>query len=209
MSKKLFTGTTSGLELWVDVRVLEKLRQEAADRHAKLQVRDGDKRVGVRPVEIAIQEIWNHVRACGECWNWHGPRDLDQYGITYINGRNYRANRFIYWLVNGTLQNENCNQVLHKCDNPPCVRPEHLFLGSAADNVADALTKGRNAGPAGELNGQAVLNVEQVTEIRKRFNFRGETDSGKALAIEFGVSRSCISNIVRERKWKQRDEPPY
>jgi hypothetical protein len=92
--------------------------------------------------------------------------------------------------------------VLHTCDVRACVRPDHLFLGTAADNTADMLSKGRyrSVRHPGEANGIAKLTAAQVIEIRKRdIRARGMK---RQLAREFGVSPSLIWTIVTRRGWK-------
>ena len=94
--------------------------------------------------------------------------------------------------------------VCHRCDNPPCVRPEHLFLGTARDNTQDAIAKGRfvfNLRPEttrGEANGRAKITEDQVREIRKRRESGVGTGS---LAKEYGLSRSFVQKIVRRERW--------
>lgn len=87
-------------------------------------------------------------------------------------------------------------QVLHRCDNPPCVRPDHLFLGTIMDNMHDKAQKGRTA--RGEKNGQAKLTPKQVRMIRKRIA-AGETRT--AIAADFHVTRTTIYFIATGKKW--------
>ncbi len=88
--------------------------------------------------------------------------------------------------------------VLHKCDNPPCVNPAHLFLGTNRDNTHDAMAKGRMA--RGEANGSARLTRAEVIEIRRRYAAGGTTH--RTLGVEYGVSRTTISYIVRRQCWR-------
>jgi hypothetical protein len=95
--------------------------------------------------------------------------------------------------------------VCHHCDNPPCVNPEHLFLGTKADNSADMARKGRSVGFVGSRNPRALLTEAQVAEIRSRFiigNNRYERGNGAALAAEFGVSHDLILRIASRRIWR-------
>lgn len=91
--------------------------------------------------------------------------------------------------------------VLHRCDNPPCVRPEHLFLGTAKDNTQDMIRKGRagRAAPRGERVASAKLTDAQVIEIRERFA-GGELRN--ALAAEFGLDPGSVGNILAGRTWR-------
>jgi hypothetical protein len=91
--------------------------------------------------------------------------------------------------------------VLHRCDNPPCVRPDHLRLGTAKDNTQDMLRKGRSGYPSapGERNGHARFTDAQVIAIRERFD-AGEMI--RSLAFEHGVHVSLVSNVVNGRTWR-------
>lgn len=113
-------------------------------------------------------------------------------------------------LVNGEIPNG--MQVLHECDNPPCVRPEHLFLGTAADNADDKTAKGRQAKgedhgkriragqvKVGELHPNSAVSESDVRTIRERYA-AGELQ--RVLAEEYGVTATAISYIVRRINWK-------
>jgi hypothetical protein len=143
----------------------------------------------------------------GQCWRWLGTRDGKGYGQLYVKGRMIRAHRFSYFLHNNT-PSDSC--VLHRCDNANCVNPEHLFLGSQADNMADMKAKGRARGgtsseqaPKGEQNYMAILNQQQVIEIRRRYrrwSYHGS--NARQLGQEFGVSRTAIVDVVSRRNWR-------
>jgi hypothetical protein len=88
--------------------------------------------------------------------------------------------------------------VLHKCDTPQCVNPEHLFLGTHQDNMRDMALKGRT--PFGSKNKDAKLKPEQVLEIRKLYAEGGHTI--RSLGTKYGVNYKNIHNIVTGKKWK-------
>jgi Mor family transcriptional regulator len=92
--------------------------------------------------------------------------------------------------------------VLHHCDNPPCVNPEHLFLGTHRDNMLDRVKKGRSKllAPKGEQIGTSVLTSDQVRDIRRRYR-SGESRQFE-LAKEYGVGRSAIYSIVHRVSWR-------
>lgn len=92
--------------------------------------------------------------------------------------------------------------VCHKCDNPPCCNPNHLFLGTHADNVRDCVRKKRKNPVHGERQWCAILSESDVREIRRRYVFRGGKNSTLGLAKEFGVDRSTITAITTGRIWK-------
>lgn len=137
------------------------------------------------------------------CWLWTGaPSDntkTGQYGRFRMNGKQRRAHRASWELFRGKIPEG--MHVLHRCDNPVCVNPDHLFIGTNSDNVADRVEKHRsgNKPHIGENHPMRRLSEENVRSIRSRY-FMGE--AGKNLSIEFGVSRSAVSEIVNFRKWR-------
>ncbi len=138
----------------------------------------------------------SHVKGLGPCWTWTASRNWDGYGQSWDGERLWIAHRFAWTLVNGPIPDGLC--VLHRCDNPPCVRPDHLFLGTNAVNVADRERKGRGNQPAGGANGRAKLTEAAVREIRRRAAI-GESHS--ALGRAFGVSNVIAGRVVRRETW--------
>lgn len=135
----------------------------------------------------------------GDCWGWNGSRHTNGYGrLNRTSGIVY-AHRFAYEATYGPIPPG--YDVLHRCDNPPCSNPAHLFLGTQADNNADCRRKGRHRygdRPRGERHGRAKLTAPQVLEIRHR-RARGES-LGK-LATTFGVSKKAVLLIVQGKNW--------
>ncbi len=129
----------------------------------------------------------------GRCWVWTGYK-VHGYGRFFCDGRHHMAHRFAWTLDNGAIPDG--VKILHKCDNPPCVR--HLFSGTQAENVADMIAKGRRAVLLGAAHGMAKLSEKQVLEIRSRY----KPGIGGALAAEFGVGKLVVSRIVRRVSWK-------
>lgn len=125
------------------------------------------------------------------CWQWRAHTDKDGYGVLPGDRRNIRAHRFSYERHIGEIPQGLI--VCHKCDNPGCVNPDHLFVGTAKDNAQDALQKGRHY--AGEKNGRSKLTDNDVLIIQK------STLSGPDLARHFGVNRSTINRIKRGKSW--------
>lgn len=133
------------------------------------------------------------VGAGDECWLWAGPRTPSGYGLCPHHGLGEtRAHRMAWRLATGNLSSE--THVLHHCDVPFCVRPEHLFLGTHADNMRDKAAKGR--APQGEAHPQAKLSWEQVEAIRSN-----DTDSVTAMAARYGVDRKTVRNVLRDLTW--------
>jgi hypothetical protein len=124
------------------------------------------------------------------------------------NQKGVKAHRFSYELANGPIPDGLF--VCHKCDNPKCVRPDHLFLGTNQDNVTDMVRKGRHvpnaAGinvPRGNNHHWAILTEEQVHEIRKRY--ANERISYRELGEIYGVSGAAIGEIIRRANWSHVD----
>lgn len=133
------------------------------------------------------------------CWIWMAVKDKRGYGIydKYENGKKiFRrfAHRFMWERVNGPIP-QGVN-VLHRCDNPSCVNPKHLFIGTHADNVADKVSKGRQQ--KGEQVHFAVLNEDQVRRIIALLG----KQSIASLAREYGVSWHAIYAISKGKSWK-------
>lgn len=135
------------------------------------------------------------------CWSWLGTKDKDGYGVITVKGVQKPAHRVIYELEVGDLVDGVC--VCHFCDNPSCVRPDHLFLGTHKDNAVDKVRKGRHVTTNGEESVLAKLTEEQVAEIRRRYRRYGGANSGASLAREFGVHKTEISKIVLKKRWSR------
>jgi hypothetical protein len=132
----------------------------------------------------------------GPCYLWTGSTYNKGYGQFHFKG-NWLAHRFSFLLHGGALTAEKPH-ALHHCDNPPCVRFEHLFAGSNADNTADMIAKGRqrlDCGPHGEATGAHRLTEEQITEIRMR------PESSLELAPLYGVHSSTIRYARTGATW--------
>lgn len=153
------------------------------------------------------------VRRSRGCWGWNGVKNAAGYGVMHslrINGERSRlfAHRFSYE-INFSFIPEGL-YVCHRCDNPECTRPSHLFLGTTADNTHDSMRKGRNSPPPrapqhfqnkdnwkrGSGHYAARLTEDQVREIR------GSSERTTDVAERFGVAKTTISMIRRGRTWK-------
>jgi hypothetical protein len=152
-------------------------------------------------------DFWNCVEVgeSDKCWPWKLYCDPRGYGRVKRKKKNYSAHRIAYQLhyLNGRqLRLEGLN-VCHKCDNPPCCNPSHLFLGTQKKNLDDAITKGRlfSLPPRkGSENGRAKLTDSDVAEIRAAYEPR--YGALTELSKRFGVSRGVIWKVVNNRSWK-------
>jgi hypothetical protein len=132
------------------------------------------------------------------CWEWTAAKHTDGYGQFNIKGKLYRANRIAWQLHFGNIPEEFC--VCHKCDNPACCNPKHLFLGTHNDNNKDMKKKNRNA--RGSKNGHAKVTEEDITQIKRMKNIGIHVDD---IAVQYGISKWTIYDICRGRIWKHVD----
>lgn len=140
-----------------------------------------------------------HKMELGPCWVWTASTSGAGYGQFWIKGRGLRGSHTVSWsLMHGPIPDG--MDVCHHCDNPPCVRPDHLFLGTRSENMRDMGRKGRGGrgGAKGEQNSHAKLTESQVIEIRTRF---AAGELGYVLAAEFGLGFRKLSRIVCGHAW--------
>lgn len=138
------------------------------------------------------------------CWVWTACKNKGYGWFGVGNKKMKSAHRFSWELENGEIPNNFC--VLHKCDNPLCVNPNHLFLGTLKDNTADMISKGRTnwLGKQGSENHRAKLSEEQIPIIRKMLveNLLTQREIGNI----FGVSVMIINRIKTNKIWKHVNE---
>ncbi len=137
----------------------------------------------------------------GRCWLWIGCHSSDGYGNFRLLRRPVGAHRVAWRLWCGDPADQH---VLHRCDNPACVNPGHLFLGDHADNMRDCSSKGRML-RSGERNGRAALSWERVAEMRRLYASGARQVD---LARQFGMSQQQVSNVVRGAQWVSVDTHP-
>jgi len=144
------------------------------------------------------ERFWKQVRKSSDCWEWLSGKDIDGYGAFKGEhaGTDYkRAHRYSYALHKGPIAFG--MHVCHTCDNPSCVNPAHLFLGTNAVNMADKIAKGRARLPRGEDHSNAKLTREQAEEILRN------PSPYTQLAAEYGVSVGTISDIKNRTSWPE------
>ena len=136
------------------------------------------------------------------CWEWVAARDSRGYGRFGLdNGKTILAHRYSWEIYKGPIPPG--GHICHRCDNPPCVRPGHLFLGSALLNQRDSMKKGRKTNPpihSGETHHKAKLTLKKVSAIRKAYSSKGV--SQRKLAKEYGISQTVIGRVVRFELWR-------
>lgn len=149
------------------------------------------------------KRFWKYVKKSHGCWLWTGTRRPDGYGVIGRGKRGkglIRAHRLSWELVNGLVPVGKF--VCHKCDNPSCVRPGHLFLGTNLDNIRDMRMKCRGVDPPvqyGEKNVNAKMSPYKVKKIRR---LHASGVSYKKLSVMFDVYWGTIRNLVTKRTWK-------
>lgn len=157
-----------------------------------------------KPVDQGVLDrFWPKVNVLGEndCWEWKASRNSWGYGQFWFRNTIWLSHRAAYTIFAGDFPQEKI--VMHSCDNPPCVNPAHLKMGTIQDNNDDMSAKGRNL--AGEAHKNSVLTYEQVGEARERVK-AGEAIADVARSL--GVKRPTLHEAVRGVSWNRHHIPP-
>lgn len=148
---------------------------------------------------LSPDTFWTKVKtgAPDQCWPWNGSYNPYGYGRLQVRGKTYMAHRLALEMASGKFSDDIC--VLHRCDNPSCCNPSHLFLGTQSDNMKDMAAKGRGrtAPIFGEAHRWAKLTEADVREIRR---LRGKKTQHQLASI-FKISQSVISGIQLRHLW--------
>lgn len=149
-------------------------------------------------------KAWNDhfagkVEPIRECLVWTKGKDDDGYGATYFNSKQWSAHRLSFHLAFGGIPPK--KWVLHKCDNPSCVNPNHLFVGTGKDNVHDCIKKGRWIVVRGQDRSFAVLTNEDVAKIRSSYIKYSKSHNIYSFARIYNVSPTTIHAVLTGRSW--------
>lgn len=199
----LFWSGAQNRKRYCSVKCVPKKPEQPCLRCGKTRPRSTTKFCSKRcenlwKIEHPKERFLKHVKATNNCWMWQGARNEFGHGQSYLNGRLQGAHRVSYQLFKDDIPRT--FQVLHSCDVPECVNPDHLRLGSQKENIADCKIRGREHKGYGENGGQAKLLFEQVKSIRQML-ISGIT--GVALAEKFGVGTSTVYSIKNGRTWRR------
>jgi len=158
--------------------------------------------------ELIVRRFWARVEKGDGCWMWVGSRQrrsdgTPSYGLAPLGRRGVRAlaHRVSWEITHGAIPDGMV--VCHRCDNPGCVRPDHLFLGTQAENLADMREKGRahfNTFPVGQRHPNSRLTADDVREMRRLYEEEGV--AATALGPRFGVHPTTSHNIIRRKTWR-------
>lgn len=150
-----------------------------------------------------FERLRRNVTKADGCWLWTGSKDKDGYGtFRRREGGLYRAHRVSYELHHGAIPDGMI--VCHRCDNPACVRPDHLWIGTHKENAEDRNEKGRHhpTGPHNPQRGEARHNARLTADAVRCIRSEAGTTSQHALAQRFGVSQCAIFNVLSGKTWR-------
>lgn len=142
-------------------------------------------------------DFWNRVdiRSDDQCWEWQAQLKKDGYGVFWMNNTEWRAHRLVMHDLGHDITQK---VVCHTCDNPKCVNPDHLFVGTQKENIADCIRKNRK--PCGSKIINSKLTDQDVKDIRSEYAQHNITQ--RELAEKYHVSHVCIHQVIVRKQWK-------
>lgn len=142
---------------------------------------------------MGLKEFLQKVDTTGDCWIWTGRIDGHGYGAVIVGKHGKGAHRLSWVLHRGPIPKGMC--VLHKCDNPPCVNPDHLFIGTIRDNVHDMCRKGRHVG-------LRKITAKQAQWIRDQYATGLYTQ--REIGDSLGIHSTAVSKIIVGKRWNKK-----
>ena len=156
------------------------------------------KKYDQEPMEVRFWKFVNKLSK-DECWNWIGNKMPKGYGRFSLGAKSQGSDgaHRVSWRIANKRDIPAGMHIMHSCDNPSCVNPKHLSIGTAKENTQDMIRKGRKrtVAPVGDLNGKAILDAEKVRLIRSSKLNHAE------LGRQLGVSSNCIRGVRTGRTW--------
>ncbi len=153
-----------------------------------------------------LKRFWSKVLKTRTCWEWRGHKTTKGYGRFWLKGKTRMAHRISFIVENSKLIPVG-KVIMHSCDNPSCVKPAHLVLGTQKQNVNDCFSRNRRSPIKGSQHSNSKLTELEVVKIRKLYNTG--TISQYDIAKRFNVSRSLIRNIVTKVSRKNNSNKVY
>jgi len=146
----------------------------------------------------AEERFWRYVEKIPfhACWEWVGGKNIFGYGRFNVDGKMQSAHRFSYGLRNPDF--DRSLNICHRCDNPGCVNPDHLFAATQKENIADRDRKGRRKMSYGDRHYRSKITSDQAKEIKALKGKMKQTD----IAKKFGINRSNVARIISGKYWK-------
>jgi len=188
---KIISCIVCGSSRYIRPSVLKKRRNDFCGKECWSRY---TRTTGVKDRFLKMIKI-NHK----DCWEWQGFKNNDGYGTFYFKGRNEGSHRVAWILFKGEIPKENC--VCHTCDNPSCVNPKHLWVGTHKENMNDRDNKGRTNRPLGETNGRCKLNFKTVQIIKDiGINFKKGSHKRGLLAKQYGICTDYLTEILKSKK---------
>lgn len=140
-------------------------------------------------------DFWSNVNKTDGCWEWKRAKNKRGYGVYSFENKKQLTHRLSYMFTHGELPSSIL--VCHKCDNPKCVNPDHLFAGTQTDNMNDMVIKG-----SGRNNYNRKISIEDIKIIRAKYPHCPKDGTVKELAKKYGINESSMTKIINRKTYK-------